>query len=156
MTLARARPDWTFVFVGSVHIDVTALAALPNVQLVGSTAHAELAHFVRDFDVCLIPYARTLYTDTVVPTKLNEYLAMGKPVVSTDLPALMAADELKSLVITAPPTQPDFEQAIERALGESDPTLPQRRRRLAEQADWSIRLEQMVSLLEAKRNQPRG
>lgn len=148
--LARARPDWTFVFVGSVTTDLGALPSLPNVVMPGQVAHAQLASFMRDFDVCLIPYLCTAYTETVMPTKLNEYLAMGKPVVSSELPALLTTGNFRQVVITAPATVPGFERAIAGALA-APATIAsvQGRRAVAERAEWSNRLEEMTTLLQA-------
>lgn len=85
---ARALPDVAFVLVGPVQTEIGTLSALPNVHLLGQKNHELLAAYVANFDVCLIPYALTRYTVSVVPTKLFEYMAMGKPCVSTSLPEL--------------------------------------------------------------------
>jgi glycosyltransferase involved in cell wall biosynthesis len=55
-----------------------------NVHWLGSKPHSELPHYVLEMDVCLIPFRLTPLTRAVNPNKLYEYLALGKPVVSTD------------------------------------------------------------------------
>ena len=77
--------DVTFALVGPEQTDVSQLKALPNVHLLGQRPHAELPRYVTGFDVGLVPYRITEYTANVYPTKLNEYLVMGIPVVATDL-----------------------------------------------------------------------
>ena len=62
------------------------LKDMKNVAFLGIKQHSELAEYIDRFDVCLIPYLLNDYTETVYPTKLNEYLARGKAVVSTALP----------------------------------------------------------------------
>lgn len=150
--VARARPQWSWVYVGPQQTDVTALAALPNVHLLGPRPHAALADYIRQFDVCTIPYARSIYTDTVVPTKLNEYLALGKPVVSTDLPALRDTPAVLKEIWTAPANEAAFLSALEAALAAPpEVAVIQRRRQLAEMSAWDVRLEQMLAALEIRR-----
>jgi len=85
---AKAYPEYAFVFVGPLQTDVSALSCLPNVYFLGQKAHDAIPNFIKNFSVCIIPYQVTDYTNNVYPTKLNEYLAMGKPVVSTNLPEI--------------------------------------------------------------------
>src|SRR5215213_2662827 len=54
--LAQARPRWSWVFVGAVQVEINGLAQLPNVHILGQQPHPSLAHYIRQFDVCLIPY----------------------------------------------------------------------------------------------------
>jgi glycosyltransferase involved in cell wall biosynthesis len=62
------------------------LENLANVHLVGVKPHEEIPQYIQQFDVCLIPYVLDAFTSSVSPAKLNEYLALGKPVVSSNLP----------------------------------------------------------------------
>ena len=71
------------MLVGPLQISPGYLKQIPNVYLAGPKAHEELLDYICGFDVCIVPYLSNGYTATVVPTKINEYLAMGKPVVST-------------------------------------------------------------------------
>ena len=114
--LAVARPHWSFVFVGARTADLNGLDELGNVHLVGQRPHAELSGYIREFDVCLVPYLNTEGTATVVPMKINEYLAMGKPVVSTDLPTVCDFNDRHQVLLTAPNNAEQFVNAIEKAL----------------------------------------
>lgn len=87
---ARALPNVSFVLVGPAQIDTGPLSGVPNVHLLGQRPHPDLPGYMASFDVCLIPYRLTAYTTSVVPTKLFEYLAMGKPVVSSPLPEVLS------------------------------------------------------------------
>ncbi len=149
--MARARRDWSWVFVGPIQTSVAELEELPNVYLLGQQEHHTLVRYIRRFDVCIVPYVKSHFTSTVVPTKINEYLAVGKPVVSTELPAVCEFNAQHDILQTASTEPKDFLPAIERALRmPTDETTIARRRAVAELGDWDSRLEAMSQLIEIK------
>jgi UDP-galactopyranose mutase len=84
--VARARPDWHIVLVGPiVKIDPASLPALPNLHFLGSKPYEELPHYVAGWDVATLPFARNEATRFISPTKTPEYMAAGKPIVSTSI-----------------------------------------------------------------------
>lgn len=84
--LADARPGWQIVIVGPVaKIDAAALPRRANLHYLGQQTYAELPRFVAGWDVCLLPFARNAATRYISPTKTLEYMAAGKPVVSTPI-----------------------------------------------------------------------
>jgi len=146
--MARARPTWSWVFVGSAEISLHGFADLPNVYILGQRPHRELAHYIRTFDVCIVPYKRSAYTETVVPSKINEYLAMGKPIVSTNLPWVCAFNEQHQVIVTSQEHPDEFLRGIEHAFSlRDDDALIARRRAVASQGDWETRLESMSELI---------
>lgn len=148
--MGRARPDWSWVFVGALQTNVGELSELPNVRLVGQRPHEELARHISGFDVCLVPYVVNDETETVVPVKINEYLAMGKPVVSTPLPTVCDFNDKHRVLSIAPARAESFLSAIEGALRSADDvTEMMRRREIAALADWQARLEAMSELIES-------
>jgi glycosyltransferase involved in cell wall biosynthesis len=125
------------------------LAGLPNVHLTGERPHTELVDYVRHFDVCIVPYVNSVYTATVVPTKINEYLAVGKPVVSTALPPVCDFNNEHRILLTADAEPESFLKAIEQALAmPRDEETRLRRRRVAELGDWGERFGEMCRLIE--------
>jgi glycosyltransferase involved in cell wall biosynthesis len=149
--VARARPHWSWVFVGAVTAEVGELAKLPNVHLLGQMPHGDLAHYIRRFDVCLVPYVNNRATATVVPLKLNEYLALGKPVVSTQLPTVCDFNQRHQVLITAPSRPESFLDALERALGlPNDAETVARRRAVAALGDSKSWLNAVSRLIEMK------
>lgn len=91
---ARLLPDWRFVFIGPVGSDVAAadlalLRAEPNVVLLGPRPHAALPGYAQHWTAGLIPFRDTAQIRASNPLKLREYLAAGRPVVATPLPALL-------------------------------------------------------------------
>lgn len=149
--MARARPQWSWIYVGSLQTTAgSLLAELPNVRLLGAQPHGELADHIRRFDVCIVPYVDSPYTRTVVPTKINEYLAVGKPVVSTALPAVSDFNRHHGVLLTTDTRPENFLRAIEQALRmPKDGATRARRREVATLGDWQTRLEEMSALIEA-------
>jgi glycosyltransferase involved in cell wall biosynthesis len=86
--LADRRPDWSFVLIGPTHMMASAreLRRMPNVHFLGPKPHSEIPAYVKAMDCCLNPYVTGRLADHVSPLKLYEYLAAGKPVVSTEMP----------------------------------------------------------------------
>lgn len=148
--MARSRPSWTWIYVGTIQTtEGDRLAELPNVRLLGAQPHEALAAYIDGFDVCIVPYLNSPYTQTVVPTKINEYLAVGKPVVSTNIPAVSDFNDKHHVLLTTDTQPANFLSAIERALrSPQDATTVARRRQVASFGDWQTRLEQMSELVE--------
>lgn len=147
--IALQRPDWTWVMIGSVQVPIDQLKDIPNIKILGAKPHNELAGFMRHFDVCTVPYANTDSTATVVPTKLNEYLAVGRPVVATDLPTIQEFNAEHQVLNVAAAEPESFTAALEAALATSDdPQLARQRRELAEKADWGLQLQRISQLIE--------
>ena len=147
--MARAKPDWSWVLVGPLQISPRELKQIPNIHLAGPKAHEELPHYIRGFDVGIVPYLSNGYTQTVVPTKINEYLAMGKPVVSTDLPEVRTFNGKHGIIITSPNRPAEFVASIERALfSPSEDAVINRRRTVAALNDWEGCFERMNHFIE--------
>jgi len=82
--IAAMRPDWSFVMVGPVvKIDEADLPKRPNIHYLGGKTYDQLPAYLGGWDVALMPFAMNDSTQFISPTKTPEYLAGGKPVVST-------------------------------------------------------------------------
>lgn len=150
-SVIEARPNWRWIFVGPVQVDVGALSIQPNVELLGQRPHYELIEHMRGFDVCIVPYANNEYTDTLVPVKINEYLACGKPVVATSLPDVIRFNDKHNVLFVAPAERDLFVAAIERALAAPQTDeIRQRRREIAALSSWDSRIMEMSKLIEEK------
>jgi glycosyltransferase involved in cell wall biosynthesis len=121
---AEASPGVTFVLVGPAGVtdgtSAAELPRLPNVVHLGPRPYADLPAYLGAFDVCLVPHRVDGYSETNLPFKVLEYLAAGRPVVATDMPALR---ELGAAVRRASGPRA-FVEAIHRCLAEGDPPAP--------------------------------
>ena len=83
--IANSRPDWNIVLVGpeDAIFEASKLHELPNVHFTGRKPLPSLSNFVAHFDVCINPQLINIITKGNYPLKIDEYLAMGKPVVAT-------------------------------------------------------------------------
>ncbi|MDD4979827.1 MAG: ElyC/SanA/YdcF family protein [Candidatus Omnitrophica bacterium] len=148
MYVAKANPDWSFVLVGPIQTDVSSLRGIPNIIFLGQKDFHLLPGYIKEFDVCIIPYLKSEYTNTVYPTKLNEYHAFGKPVVSTDIPEIMAFNRENGNLVLIARTKEEFIKKINNALEERDSNLISERIRLAKGHSWDKRIEEMSNLIE--------
>jgi UDP-galactopyranose mutase len=84
--LAEMRPNWSFVMVGPVvKISEEDLPKRHNIHYLGSKTYDQLPSYLSGWDVALMPFAINESTEFISPTKTPEYLAGGKPVVSTPI-----------------------------------------------------------------------
>lgn len=114
--IAAARPDWQLVLIGPVvKIDPASLPRRPNIHYLGGKSYQELPHYLAGWDVALLPFALNESTRFISPTKTPEYLAAGKPVVSTSIRDVVRPYGQQQLVQIAD-TVPEFVAAVERAL----------------------------------------
>lgn len=142
--MARARPDWTFLVVGLSLVDVSALKALPNVIMAGPQKYATLPSWAKAFDVCIAPHTTDSLMLNANPLKIREYLATGRPVVSTWLPEIDMFSPVMSLVHD----RTQFLPAIEQALAE-DPAQNREARLAAVRAtSWDARVESILTAVE--------
>jgi glycosyltransferase involved in cell wall biosynthesis len=84
--VARLRPDWHLVIVGPVvKIDPASLPQAANIHYLGGKPYGDLPAYIANWDIAVMPFARNAATRFISPTKTPEYLAGGKPVVSTPI-----------------------------------------------------------------------
>ncbi len=144
----RKRPDWHYVFIGDerpgqINAAIARTKTRPNVHLLGWKPYAQLPSYLRGIDVALLPQLINDYTRAMFPLKYFEYLAAGRPVVATPLPALAEFTALHQQAIG-----PDsFIDAIASAL--SAPVVVPIDHPILLSHSWEARLDAMLSRIAA-------
>ena len=83
--LIKAYPEFRFLFIGRINSKkIEKLRKLENTQFTGSVAYEEIPDILASISVGIIPFIKNDFTSNIYPMKINEYLAAGKPVVTTD------------------------------------------------------------------------
>jgi len=153
--LARHRPDWSIVLIGALWpgFDPAPLREVPNIHLLGEKRLADLPAYLKGFDVGLIPYALNEFTRSITPLKLMEYLATGKPVVSSPLPAALSFANVLGIAGNVDEFESRIAAALADPLGNRDTRLDVARRH-----DWNHCMQRkadlIVRLLHERRRAP--
>jgi glycosyltransferase involved in cell wall biosynthesis len=146
--LADRRPSWNFVLIGPVHpmADASHIRGVPNIHLLGLQPQSEVPRILRGVDVCLNVYKADDVASHASPLKLYEYLAAGKPIVSTDMPEARKFREFVSIA-----------NSYEEFLAKCDETLVdlpetesaiQKRIQIAAQHSWVRRFAEVNALVD--------
>jgi glycosyltransferase involved in cell wall biosynthesis len=144
--LAREFPNGQLVLAGRPlpGVDLSALEKYPNVIFKGLLPQRELPGVIRNFDVCLNLFKEGRLSKDVSPLKLYEYLATGKPIVSTREP-LQVYDYADVIYIAD--NKEDFVLKCREALKENDPQKKAARMEYGRFASWDNRVAQMEQIL---------
>lgn len=149
--VALSRTDWSFILVGPVgNVEGKAhfledMERSDNVCLLGAKTPAQLPAYVQHVDVCTMCYESNAYTQYIYPLKLHEYLAAGKPVVSTPIKTVR---EFAGVVDFAD-TADEWRTAIERNLRGEANTVQRReaRQTIARRHDWNRSVERIATTI---------
>jgi len=142
--LAQARPDWSIVLIGPLMSKHSAafFREHSNIYSLGEKDYKELYRYLKMFDVCLIPFKINAFTQKIYPTKLHQYFAAGKPVVSSPLPDLEKFAPWVEFYSDAK----EMEIKIERSLREDSEKKALERMRVASENTWDRRVESMIEI----------
>jgi glycosyltransferase involved in cell wall biosynthesis len=149
LALADAFPQAEIRLIGKVMpgVDISALRAKENIRLLGLLPQQQLPAQMKEFDVCLNLFAQGKLAQDVSPLKFYEYLATGKPLVSTAEP-LQVMDFAEMIYIAD--NIPDFIEQCSQALAEDDAAKREARMAAARAASWDRRVAQMTGILQGK------
>lgn len=144
--VAQSRPQWQFdIYGATVGADIPLARSLPNVNFHGEIPYESVPSAIARFDVCIIPFKINDLTLATNPVKVYEYLATGRPVVSTALPELAGMEDVD---VFCADSATAFIAKIELALSCSDQADRIRvRQDFARANDWSKRIDELIPLL---------
>ena len=145
-TAAQAHPDWSFVFIGGekpgAKLDV--LRTLQNVHFLGLKPNELLPQYLAHFDACLNLFADNALSRDVSPLKFYEYLATGRPIVSTPQPEQVMQYAPLIQVATNPE---EFSVKCAESLLDDLPERRAARMTAGRGCSWDARVAQMCKFL---------
>ncbi len=144
--VAKKHPDWQMVLIGWDYdgsLDKSAIRKLPNVHYLGVLKYDVLPNYACWFDVCMLPFLLNDITHATSPIKLFEYMALGKPIVTT---AISEAANYESCIIS---NSDDFAEKIRKALDlRDDAQYLSLLDKEAKENTWKMRFMQVDKLLQ--------
>lgn len=145
--LADLRPELQIIMLGPVvKIDPASLPQRPNLHWLGMRSYSELPAYIAGWDVAMLPFARNEATRFISPTKTPEYLAAGRPVVSTSIRDVVQPYGAQGLVQVAD-TPAGFAEAIDLACREDRDARLAAADRLIRRMSWDATWDAMDSLI---------
>ena len=142
-TLIDSLPEMNFVFVGKASIDCAEWLTRKNVWILGQKPYEHIPHYGKCFDVAIMPWRENRWIQACNPIKLKEYLALGKPVVSTPFPELQKYHE----VVYASDTAEAFCENIRLALSQDSPQRMAARKDRVKGASWQAKARKVLDSL---------
>lgn len=144
--LAEAYPQATLFFIGRTlpGVSLARFEKYPNVIIHGLVPQPELPAYIAQFDVCLNVFRRGALSRDVSPLKFYEYLATGKPIVSSPEP--LQVRDFEDVVYIAE-QESDFLKLCRQAAQEKDESKVKQRLQYGAQCSWHARVQQMESIL---------
>ncbi len=144
--IAQSKPEWNLVLVGPEDnaFKLSELHYLNNVHFLGNKNTDTLASYIKGFDVALNPQLINEVTMGNYPRKIDEYLAMGKPVVATKTPFMEYFKDYTYLATT----NEEYVIAIEKALSENNNSLESKRIAFALTHTWENNVNEISKLIE--------
>jgi len=144
--VAKAKPEWNFVMAGPVvKVDPNSLPKAPNIHWIGKKEYAVLPNYCKAFDICMMWFAINEATEFINPTKALEYLATGKPVISTPVKDVIKQYTDYVEIVKSPK---EFIVCAENALSARDENRIQRGIEKARQSSWESTVARMQELID--------
>ncbi|MBC7946324.1 MAG: glycosyltransferase family 1 protein [Chitinophagaceae bacterium] len=149
--MANMKPEWQFIIIGPVvKIDPATLPTNSNIHYLGSKSYQDLPYYLSGWDVAMMPFAMNESTRFISPTKTPEYLAAGKPVVSTPVHDVVKSYGDTGLVEIAANAE-EFIEGIQKSLDRKDNEqwLKNVDEELATNS-WDITCDKMLNIIQGK------
>ena len=141
----KKLPNWHFVFIGKAVVDISSISKLENVTLLGERAHHLLPSYSQHWTVSLLPFTDNAQIRACNPLKMKEYLAAGRPIVSTYFPAI---DAYRGLVQIANNSNAMVEALIDSQYVQYLPAFSGVLRGVVKNKSWQARAKQLSNWLE--------
>lgn len=143
--IAVSRPDWQVVLVGPEDdkFKNSDLHQIPNIKFLGKRPPETMSNYIKAFDVCINPQLINELTVGNYPRKVDEYLAMGKPVVATQTDFMSYFADCTYLAAN----KEEYVTLIAKALEENDAQKQDYRRTVAKSHSWEENIKSIYNII---------
>ncbi len=141
--LVEKIPGVSIVLIGNIlhhRVDIPRLKKIRNIYLLGGRRFKELGQYTKNFSISILPYKTNLWG---FPTKIFDYLAIGKPIVTTSVPELEPFNDVLKIAYT----NEEFAMHVRESLEENDPVMVGKRINMAKENSWEIRAKQILETI---------
>jgi hypothetical protein len=148
--MSEAHPNWSIAMVGFIkdkycEFEIKLLKQSKNVHFLGLKNIDKIPYYIKAFDVCIAPYKINEHSRNMSPLKIYDYLATGKPVVTTNFTASYLFKE----VIKIAKSKEEFIKHVKDSLSENNNNLILRRRNIASKNTWEQRVESISQIIKS-------
>lgn len=150
--------NYSFVIIGEVNNEIEQkLSLISNIYILGKKKHENLSKYIQSFDCGIMPYKVNEFTDSVYPSKLNEYLAMGKPVVSSNIYEMSYFNKENQNIVDIAIDENDFSNLIQNNIENDNIEKLKKRNLIASNNSWELRYAKISNyiyeLIKIKKNE---
>jgi glycosyltransferase involved in cell wall biosynthesis len=151
-SVARKNKDWSFLLIGpwgggDPSTDLSELQTIPNVFLIGPRPYEHLPAYIKKFDVCILPMNNNQSMSYSFPMKFFEYMASGKPIVGTAIPAL---DEFREYYRVANDEESFSKNLKQSLIEDNSPGKIQARIDISNQFSWEKQIKSLSMIIETE------
>ena len=145
----KELPTYSFVFIGENSENRMNMKIFnnKNIFFLGKQQHHELKNYLNNINCAIIPYNINSFTDTVYPSKLNEYLALGLPIVSTNFYELQFFNKENENIVNIAMNKKEFVNFIKESINKDSKVKKDERIAVAKKNSWKIRYEQIKNII---------
>lgn len=142
---AKKLPDVSFVMIGPLaKIEDADLPKENNIHYLGMKSYNELPHYLKAFDIAMMPFALNDATKYISPTKTLEYMAAGKPIISTKITDVVR-DYSQSVTLIE--NEGEFCDAIETLLTKKRLEMEMEYNKILEKTSWNATADKMETII---------
>jgi hypothetical protein len=141
--LAANLQDMSFVLIGPLSSDIENLRKFNNIYILGQKPYEDIPHYGKVFDVSILPWKKNKWVVHSYPVKIKEYLAMGNPFVSVNIPAVRSFDKVTYVAAD----YDDFVSKVRLAVEDKDLQNRQKRKESVRNETWDSKVEQILGFI---------
>lgn len=146
---SKRLKEYSFVMIGEGDDRVkNKLSEIDNIYFLGKKNHLSLSSYIQNFNCGIIPYRINDFTNSVYPSKLNEFLAMGKPIVSTNIYEINFFNKENNNVIDVADTSKEFSNAIRKNVENDNLEKEKIRKSVALNNSWDNRFLNILTVIQ--------